>query len=191
MRWYELVKVVHFLGLIALFGSFVIYPRAGSRLRGAKTMDDVRNWLGMLELTRGMFHGGTAMLLLSGLGMAAMRSVPFPVVTGGMVVTLLVMWIVFAMIPSRHLSAIRAATGDATGPVPAELTRTICNPRPWVTMFALNIVALGVLFEMTLKLGWVGAVALVLGSAVLGILLGRTVLRRERSAAAAVTPKGR
>jgi uncharacterized membrane protein len=182
--WYELIKVVHYLGLIALFGGFVIYPRAGSQLRAATTMSEVRSWLGMLELTRGMFHGGMAMMLLSGVGMVAMRwRGPIPFVTVGMI-TLLVMWIVFAIVGSRHLRAIRAATNDGAGPVPAELARTILRPRPWVTMFALNILALGVLFEMTLKLGWVGAIALVVGAAILGAAIGSAVLRRERNAPA-------
>jgi hypothetical protein len=188
---YELVKVVHYLGLIALFGCFVIYPRAGSRLRAATTMSEVRSWLGMLELTRGMFHGGAGMMLLSGVAMAAMRwRAPVPFVAVGMV-TLLVMWIVFAVIPNRHLRAIRAAVDDRTGPVPGEVSRTILDGRPWVTIFALNIVALGVLFEMTLKLGWVGAVALVVGAAVLGAVIGVTVMRRERNVAAAAASKGR
>jgi hypothetical protein len=191
MPWYELAKVVHFMGLIALFGSFVIYPRAGPRLRAATTMDEVRGWLGMLDVTRGMFHGGAAMMLLSGVAMAAMRwRAPVPFVTVGMI-TLIVMWIVFAVIPNRHLRAIGAAVDDSTGLVPAELSRTILSPRPWATMFALNIVALGVLFEMTLKLGWVGAVALVVGAAILGAVIGGTVLRRERNVATAAASKGR
>jgi small-conductance mechanosensitive channel len=191
MPWYELVKVVHFMGLIALFGSFVIYPRAGPRLRAATTMNEVRSWLGMLELTRGMFHGGAGMMLLSGVAMTAMRwRTPTPFVAVGMI-TLLVMWIVFAVIPNRHLRAIRAAVDDRTGPVPADVSRTILNARPWVTMFALNIVTLGVLFEMTLKLGWVGAVSLVVGAAILGAVIGVTVMRRERNVAAAAASKGR
>jgi hypothetical protein len=35
MGWYEIAKVVHFMGLIALFGFFVVYARAGERLRAA------------------------------------------------------------------------------------------------------------------------------------------------------------
>jgi hypothetical protein len=189
MPWYELLKIVHFLGLIALFGCFVIYPRAGSRVRAATTMDEVRGWLGMLELTRGMFHGGAGMLLLSGIGMAAMRwRAPVPFVAVGMI-TLLAMWIVFAVSGNRHLRAIRAAVGDSTGPVPSDLSRTILNPRPWATMLALNIVALGVLFEMTLKLGWAGAVALVVGSAILGAVIGGAVVRRERNSVGAASSK--
>lgn len=101
MPWYSLIKVVHFMGLIALAGAFVIYPRVGARLRASNTLDDVRNW-----------------------------------------------------------------------PVPANLASIIANPTPWTVMFAINIAAIAVIFEMTRKLGWIGALALVVGGVVLGAIIG-------------------
>ena len=183
MRWYELWKAVHFLGLIALFGSFVIHPRAGAHLRAAASVDEAREWLSFLQVTRGMFHGGAGMLLLSGIAMAILRwgitSVPF--VTVGMV-TVLVMWIVFASMVAPHMRAVDAALGSAGGPVSAEQSRIIRRVRPWAAMLAINLMALGVLFEMTLKLGWIPAIALVSGGALLGALAGMRVAqgRRER-----------
>ena len=173
MRWYEMWKAVHFLGLIALFGSFVIHPRAGARLRAAATVDEAREWLSFLQLTRAMFHGGAGMLLLSGIAMAILRwgiaSVPF--VTVGMV-TVLVMWIVFASLVAPHLRAVDAALRTGDGPVSAEQSRLIRRARPWAAMLAINLMALGVLFEMTLKLGWIAAITLVSGGAIIGALAG-------------------
>ena len=173
MRWYEMWKVVHFLGLIALFGAFVIHPRAGARLRAAATVDEAREWLSFLRLTRGMFHGGAGMLLLSGIAMAVMRwgisAVPF--VTVGMV-TVLVMWIVFASMVAPHLRAVGVTLGNGDGPVSAEQSRIIRRRRPWAAMLAINLMALSVLFEMTLKLGWIPAIALVSVGALIGALAG-------------------
>lgn len=181
MRWYEMWKAVHFLGLIALFGSFVIHPRAGARLRAAATVDEAREWLSFLQLTRGMFHGGAGMLLLSGIAMAVMRwgmaAVPF--VTVGMV-TVLVMWIVFVSVVAPHMRAVDAALGNGDGPVSAEQSGLIRRTRPWAAMLAINLMALGVLFEMTLKLGWIPAITLVSGGAVIGAVAGiRTAHGRQ------------
>ena len=166
MRWYELVKIVHYLGLIAMFGAFVIHPRAGLRLRAAGTAPEARTWMGFLDLTRGMFHGGAAMMLLSGLTMAAMRwrgQVPFVAVS---LVTLSIVWVVWTLVPGRHLRAMRwTIDGAGPGPLAAEVTRVICAPGPWIVALAINVAMLGVLFEMTLKLGLAGGIALVLAGA--------------------------
>ena len=181
MPWYELVKVVHFLGLIALFGSFVIYPRAGERLRTAANLADVRSWLGMLELTRGMFHGGVVMMLLSGAGMAAMRwRAPYPFVTVGLI-ALLFMWVVGSLTGLGHLRAIRAATPEGDGAVPAELSRIIRAARPWTMMFSVNLTALALLLIMTIKPGWAVSLAIAVAFAILGAVIGSTIVRRESS----------
>src|SRR3954469_19157157 len=73
MGWYEIAKGVHFMGLIALFGFFVIFARVGEQLRTATTMHDVRGWLGVLEATRGMIPGATGMFIVSGGVMAWLR----------------------------------------------------------------------------------------------------------------------
>jgi hypothetical protein len=73
MGWYEIAKVVHFMGFIALFGFFVVYARAGMRLRAATTLSEARTWLGMLEDARRMLPGAAVMFIVSGLTMAALR----------------------------------------------------------------------------------------------------------------------
>ena len=178
MPWYELAKVVHFLGLIALFGFFVIYSRAGPRLRAATNMRDVRVWLGLLDLARPMMPGAAVMLVLSGAAMAALRwRGPYPFVAVGLV-TILVIWLGAATVGRRHLQAMHAAATATDGPVPAELRRVMLEPRPWATLFALNLAALGVLFVMTTKLGWVAAVGVVVGLAVAGWFVGSALVHR-------------
>src|SRR3954468_10007383 len=73
MPWYELVKVVHFLGFTALIGFFIIYSRAGPKLRAATDVKEVRTWLGLLAVAQPMVPGGAGMLTVSGLIMAWMR----------------------------------------------------------------------------------------------------------------------
>jgi hypothetical protein len=178
MGLYEIARSVHFLGLIALFGFFVIHARAGPRLRRATTLHESRTWLGMLEAARPMFHGGTGMLLLSGIVMAGLRwrgSLPFVMI--GMV-TLLVGWIIAGLVSGRHLRAIRSALPEGEGPLPVEVSRLIQTRGASAAMMSTNGAAIAVLFIMTMKPGWlasVGAVAAL--SAVGGIVGGRGGLR--------------
>ena len=167
MDWYQIAKVVHFMGLIALFGFFVIYARAGTKLRASTTLGDARAYLGMLEMTKGMLPGAAGMFLVSGIAMVGMRwRAPYPFVTVGFIV-LVTLWIVGSLVGSRHLRAMRAVIGSADGPMPADAKRVILDPAAWGTIAALNGAALGVLFVMTTKVGWVAAIAIVLGIAAL------------------------
>jgi hypothetical protein len=179
--WYELVKVVHFMGLIALIGFFIIYSRAGPRLRAATDMKEVRFWLGLLDLARPMMPGGAAMLLVTGLAMMAMRwRGSYPFATVGFV-ALIVIWAGVAIVGGRHLRAMHAAAGTTDGAVPPELARVILDPRPWTTLFALNTTALGVLIVMTTKLDWPWAVGVVGVLGALGGFAGSSMVKRDRA----------
>jgi hypothetical protein len=116
MGWYELAKVLHFLGLIALFGFFVLWPRAGVRLRAAATASEARSWLGLLEVARPMLPSGVVMLAVSGAAMAALRwrgAYPFRAV--GFIVVLSI-WAAWALVGARHLRAMRDALADRREP---------------------------------------------------------------------------
>lgn len=180
MHWYEVVKLIHYLALIALFGAFVIYPRAGARLRASTTEAEARAWLGMLELTRGMVNGGAPMMVVSGGLMAWLRWRALYPFTAIGALTLTLAWILFVASPSRHLRLVRAALAQGEGEVPPNTARMISKPGPWTAMMSINLAVLGVLAEMTLKLGWTAGVALVAGAAVLGAVIARTILRREQ-----------
>jgi hypothetical protein len=185
MPWYELTKVLHFLGFIALFGYFVIYSRAGPRLRKATDMGEVRVWLSLLDMARPMLPGAAVMLIVSGVIMGMLRwKGPYPFMMVGLV-TIITIWIVAAVVGGRHLRAMHAAAGTASGPVPAELSRIILNPKPWATLFALNTAALGVLFVMTTKLAWVPAIGVVIGLAIIGAFIGERLVRGDVAAGGA------
>jgi hypothetical protein len=183
MGWYEIAKVVHFLGLIALFGFFVLFARAGAGLRTATSVGEVRTWVGVLDASRGMLPGAAVMFLASGLLMAFLRwRGAFPFVAVGMI-TLIVIWLTGAVVLSRLVRALRNATPESDAPVPAPLAHVILDPTPWGTMGALNGAALGVLFVMTTKIGWAWAIAtVVLVAAIAGIVF-TALVRRARDAA--------
>jgi len=188
MHLYEIAKFFHFLGLVALAGFFIIYSRAGPQLRKAKDMKEVQTWLGVLQSTRPMMPAGAILLLLSGLTMGALRwKGPYPFMVVGLL-TLLVIWIGTAIADGRHLRAMRAAASGQTGAVPPELSRLILNPTPWATLFALNLATFGVLFVMTTKIGWIGAISVVAALAIIGAIIGSRLVRGDRDHAPSGVP---
>jgi hypothetical protein len=183
MDWYPLVKLVHFMGLIALFGFFVLHSRAGGRLRAATTFADARSSLSLLQLTRPMLPSGVVMLVASGAVMSWMRwRGAYPFVAVGLVAALL-MWVVWALSGARHLGAMRAAVENGEGPLPGALVAIVRDPARWGVMGTLNGAALGVLAVMTLKLSWAGSILLVLGLAALVGGAFTLSVRRSRDAA--------
>src|SRR5688572_18991 len=121
MKWYELVKIAHYMGLVPMTAAMIFYPRIGERLRSANTLAEARKWLGLLELTPGMFFGGTTMLLVSGLGMVGMRwRTPYPFYVIGLVVLVGIM-LGFIFVQARHLKAVRTRIGEGDGPVGDDL----------------------------------------------------------------------
>jgi hypothetical protein len=181
MRWYEVAKIVHFMGLAALFGFFMINLRFGAQLREATQLSDVRTWLGVLQKARGALHGGSGLLLISGVVMIGLRwRGRFPFATVGMV-TLLAIW-ALSIVGGRHLRSINDAIPSGNGPIPDTLRAVILSPRPWAVTAAMNGAAAGVLFVMTWKPEWVGAVATVLLTSAAGAMIGNASIRRRTTA---------
>jgi hypothetical protein len=189
MDWYQLVKLVHFMGLIALFGFFVLASRGGGRLRAATTRSEARPWLALLEVARPMLPSGVVMLALSGALMAWFRwRGAYPFIVVGLVSALLI-WAVWAFVGARHLRAIAAAMGDTDGPITGPLAELIRDPRRWAVWGSMNGAALGVLAVMTLKLGWLGSIAvLFIITVIVGTAFAVTV-RRSRDALTASSVK--
>jgi hypothetical protein len=178
MKWYELVKVIHYMGLIPMTAAMIFYPRLGERIRSATTLAEARRWLALLELTPGMFFGGSTMLLLSGLGMIWMRwRVMYAFYVIGLVVLVVIM-LGFGSVQVRHLKEMRARIGEGEGPISDDVARLIRKPGPWSMILAMNFAAIGVLFEMTLKLGWMGGIALVVAGAAIGSAVGASTARK-------------
>ena len=182
MLAYNIALFIHFVGLISVFGGFVIVARAGSRLRAATDMEQVRTWLALLTTTGPMFGAGYGMLLLSGIYMMATRwrgAHPWLIVA---MLSLLAIWIVGGAILGRRVRAMNAAAAETKGSISGELALQIANPSLWRTVGTLNGLAMGVVFVMTIKPGWlvslsVAAIAAAIGAAV-GAASARSAPRR-------------
>jgi hypothetical protein len=55
-------------------------------------------------------------------------------------------------------------------------------------LFALNLATFGVLFVMTTKIGWIGAISVVAALAIIGAIIGSRLVRGDRDHAPSGVP---
>lgn len=181
MDLYALAFFIHMMGLISVFGAQVVLQQGGARLRAASDWHDVRLWLGLLGVVRGMSLAGTVMLFLSGLYMTWNRwAFSMPWVSIGFLVV-----IVFPIIGARVVGAGFARIGKeaagAQGPVDDASRARLLDPGLWVPAFVMNFALMGVVWVMGAKPGWLGSVAIPVAAAAIGAFLGANVTRRPRA----------
>jgi uncharacterized membrane protein len=133
-------------------------------------------------MTGGMFPAATLLLLASGLYMTAEAwtfETPWIAVS---IAGLLVMPVLGGTVVSRQMAAIgRSAAAVEGGAVPSEVKRLIATPSGWAAAFALNGIALGILWVMAIKPGLAHSLVVVLGLGILGAIIGYLVSRPRGS----------
>jgi len=181
---YDLALVAHFLGLIGLFGGFIIYHRVMPGLRRATTGKEARPWLGLLAATPRMQEGGLGFLLVSGLTMAFLRwRGVFPWMVVGLTGLVLIGFLTGG-VSGKWIGRVRHEVGAAgDGPFPGHLRGILSATTPWATTSAANGMALSLLWIMTAKPGWIGSLGVLVIAGVaggwVGILVGSSKGTRE------------
>ena len=172
MSDYSVALFVHILGVITLFGVIAFQQVGAMRLRAATTAQEVRLWSGVLRPTGRMLPASGALLLASGLYMGRSWPRGTPLVVVGFV-TLLAMAVVGGAVIGRWLAAIGRASVVAAGdPIGPDLSRLIRDPAGSIALSAVSGAALGVVWLMTNKPGWVASVWIVTGATALGGVIG-------------------
>jgi len=188
MAWYELTKVLHFLGLFSFIGFFIVLTRVGIALRAARTTREVRTLATMLEGVRPMLPSGAAMLLVSGIIMTGMRwRAPYAFAIGGLT-TLLVITPIAMIAFKRLIATIRAAVGEHDAGLNDAMRAAINTPSQWGTMFACNTAAVGVLLSMTIKPPWPWVTGFIVVLATIGWFAGSSVARKAAKPSAPSAP---
>jgi len=167
---------IHLLGVIALFVAMAVVQLSGARIRSSSTVEEVRLWLKLLQATNRMFPIGSLLILLSGLYMTArMWSFRMPWVVVAMA-SIVVMGVVGGRVVGQGIGRLFGAA-SGMGPVSSELVRVARAPGLWVAATAVNGMALGLIWIMVRKSGWVESIVAVGALAALGAALGARMSR--------------
>lgn len=174
MNLYTVLLFVHMIGLTSLFGGVVLIQRSGIRLRRAATWEEARTWLALLRDVRGMFAGGSGMLLVTGLWMTHLQwtfATPWVVVPA----VLLVLFAVAGSGVGRAFARLEEGAARRTGAIEGHERAIVSSPALWSLIFAMNFGALGIVWLMTTKPGWAVSIGVPLALTALGALVGRGV----------------
>jgi hypothetical protein len=182
MNLYTVSLFVHMIGLISLFGGFVLLQNSGRRLRAATTWEDARPWLDLLQPISGMLLGGGVLVLASGLSMARQQwTYATPWVVVGMIAALLAIS-VGPLAIGRRLLAIRRVAGNSRGVLSPEGRAMLSSASLWSSIFAMNGLMIGVVWLMSTKPGWTASIAIPLTLAVIGAAIGVRLGGRQAAA---------
>lgn len=179
---YEIALFLHICGAIGLFAAVGIEVVGVMGFRRARTVDQVRTYARVVKVTEPMFPATSVVVLGAGIYMTVTQwSFRTPFVLVGLV-TLVVMAALGSTVQGRQWQKVEKAADDlADGPVPETLRRLINDPVAWASMGGALFGAVGVVALMTIKPGWVAAIAIVtLAYAVGGVAGWMLVTRRSQ-----------
>ena len=187
MNTYHVVLYIHLLSLFVGIGAGTVLLVCLSQLRRAQTVEQAVPF-GMLAGKVGKFFP-IAILGLFGSG-AYMASDFWTWSTSWIdlgIVALVVLAVQGGGVAERTGKKLEAALhANGPGPLGAEARRMTLHPGLWVTEFSSMCLVFGVVWNMTEKPGWGGALAAVLVSYAVGVGLALLATRAPREELAAV-----
>jgi hypothetical protein len=174
MDLYSVLIFAHVLGAAAVFAALGIELVAFRRLRGARTADQARTWMGPFREAGRLGPAAMVTILIAGVWMMALRWGPEP-----WILTALVGWVVMAILGG-------ALTRRGMGRLGVLLARDSQLPEHfhglvegplWISLWVRLAIAVGILGLMTVKPDALGSLV-ILGVA-LAVGLG-AVVRHHR-----------
>ena len=187
MNVYSIVLFLHIVGALGLFVALGIELLTLSRLRAAGTADQAREWLSALGSIRVIGPIALVTILLPGLYMAA-TSTGWQGWNVAALGAMVVMAALGAASNAARMPGIGRSIGPVRGPLPAEARLLLRDTFLWSSVLVRVGIALGIVLNMTVKPDVLGAVVVLVASAVVGVAAayatGRSapLLVTERSA---------
>src|SRR5262245_49914491 len=159
------------VGIVNLFGGFILFNQAGVMYRRAATWDAARSFLTMLQIAPGMMIAGAVILLASGAYMGATRwGMGAPWVTVGMAAALTALAIaIFVLAPGMR--RLRQVTEGKEGAIAPQDRPALVASNIWAWGSVTNGITLSVAWNMVMKPGWALAIGLAIALGAVGGLV--------------------
>ena len=183
MTNYTLAMFFHFLGLVALFVGYGLEWVVSGLLRQATTTDQVRAWLRVYRTSLPISGPGLLILILSGGYLASLSgSMKQGWMSASLLAIVFALGIGFVFILPR-VRAIRGALPEGSGGLPANVSALLQAPAIPMLIRVRGLLALGIVYLMTVKPESLGASLLILGVAIiLGILASAGTFPKPKAA---------
>lgn len=165
---YSISLFLHIVGALAVFASLAVEQAALFNLRRASTTTQARDAMSLLRALR--FMGIAALVLLvTGIYMMATRW-RSQAWAGLGIVGMILIALIGALVTGRRMKPIGQALASGDGPLTASLRDRIADPALRTSASVRLALALGIVFDMSVKPGTVGAVSALLIAGVLGVV---------------------
>ena len=173
---YSIFLFLHIVGALGIFASLAIEQAALLNLRRATTTMQAREWLSLLRAVQRFMGPSALLLLLTGIYMMATRW-SRQAWAGLGLVGMIVIALIGAVVTGRRMKTIGQAvfTGDGGALLPSALRERLDAPALRLSAWVRLGLALGIVFNMSVKPGPLGAVAALVVAATLGALAAQVV----------------
>ena len=182
MSVYSIAVFLHIVGALGIFAAIGLEWAGLSNLRRASDTAQVREWFRLLAAPRTVAGPSGLLVLVSGIYLSATRWGPqgwILVALGGMVLIA----VVGGAVGGRRAAAIARALPAEAGPVPPTLRQRLDDPALTLSLRARTALLLGIVFLMTVRPSWGGALAVMGIALLLGLAASRPALGAGRDAA--------
>lgn len=169
---YSILLFLHIVGALGLFASLAIEQAGLVNLRRAQTIAQAREWLSLLRTLQRIQGPSALVLVATGLYMMATRW-SHQAWAGLGLVGMVVMAIVGISVTGRRMKGIGRAMPAADGPLPGALRARLDDSALGTSASVRVALALGIVFNMSVKPATPGAVAALVVATGLGLLAAR------------------
>lgn len=183
MSNYKLAMFFHFVGLVGLFVGYGLEWIVSALLRRATTTEQVRAWLRVYRTSLPISGPGLLVLILSGGYLASLSgAMKEGWLSASLLAIVLALAVGFMFILPR-VRALRGALPEGGGALPAKAVELLHAPGLPTLIRARGLLALGIVYLMTVKPETFTTSLLVLGVAiVLGVLASAGTFSKPKAA---------
>lgn len=170
MNLYLIALYIHITGALAMFAGLGIEGIVFKSLKNSSSPQQTVPWLGAMRILRIVFGYSAVSLFLTGLYLVILSWGWNSWVLTGLV--LLVALSGYGSTKGKKIAmSIASMINSSSQSIPSEVKKVIADP-VLMTTYKLKItLALGIIFMMTTKPGWVGSIVTVAAAASIGFLL--------------------
>lgn len=166
---YSISLFLHIVGALGIFASLAFEQAALVNLRRANTMSQAREWLSSLRALQRVQGPSALVLLATGIYMMVTSWRQQAWAASGLV-GMVVMALIGVFVTARRMKVIGPAVAAGDGPLPAELRERLADPALRMSASVRVALALGIVFNMSVKPGAIGAVASLVIATALGVI---------------------
>jgi hypothetical protein len=169
---YSIFLFLHIVGALGIFAGLAIEQAALFNLRRAGTNTQAREWLSLLRVLQRFLGPSALVLLVTGVYMMATRW-SHQTWAGLGIAGMTLIALLGALVTGRRMKPIGQAVFTIDGPLSPALRDRLADPVLRLSAWVRLGLALGLVFNMSVKPGTVGAVAALIVAAALGALVAQ------------------